>query len=213
MFNLYKGATVSSLISIILSTTILFYSAVTIAAKIDIPNTISVLKVDNEPQTFSFFTRATSVELTEGQHVLLLQYKELFENDDEDDHVTIKSEPFVLLLETEVNSSYVLTHEKFIELEYAREFAKNPQVNIINQHKEKIEIFTQNLIDFEARAIFNSMDNKLIEVEEATKATSLQVINNKVIENTQAYEMLKYWWQEASQKQKNKFIDDINATQ
>ena len=54
------------------------------------------------------------------------------------------------------------------------------------------------------------MDNKRVELEEATKATSLQVINNKVIENTQAYEMLKYWWQEASQKQKNKFIDDIN---
>lgn len=196
-----------------LSASFTLFTFVSAAAQLEIPETISVLKVDNKPKTLSFFSRSTTLDLAEGKHILLLQYKELFENVDEDDHVTIKSEPFVLLLSVNSGESYTLTHAMQTEEVNARKFSEAPTVSVTNKNKEEIKIYTQNLVDFEARAIFNSMDSNqpsVIQPESnisAERNTEGELVENK---NTQAYEMLKYWWQRASKAQQEQFILEVN---
>lgn len=198
-------------------------------AELSYPDTLSLIKVDNKSYTWSFWDDPI-VELSEGRHVIILKYKELFDNPESDDHVTIKSEPFVLLFTAEEGQSYHLEHEVLSEESEARVFAQNPTLVLKNKDNQVVDIFTQDLVAFEARAIFNSVENastmkpanvlpKALPVAAPDNAAanlpqSPQALNQATLKkaevNQQAYDMLTYWWKQASMEQKALFIQDIN---
>ena len=181
---------------------ILFISVISffsVAGKMNIPEYIHVLSVDGKNVDNNFFSRKSSIEITAGKHILVLQYKEIFDDVDNDDHATIKSEPFVVLFT--VNQSEVLTIIKPMlnDEKTAIAYAASPKITLLNEKNQLIPIIIESLVVFEAQAVFQQLADSSNEGKSnAALATATKIIEESSGHEPNAQLMLEYWWQKAS---------------
>lgn len=190
------------------------YSIFSYSSTIEIPDTMIVVKVDNKAESLSFFSQKSSYELSEGKHVLILKYKELFEDENEDDHVTLRSEPFVVLFHTKKEHNYILTHTQNMSEKQARKFALQPKINIQTEQGDNVNVLTKNLVDFEAQAMLNAMSNQAHSLDNNQSQSQVKLVSevnsvNKDKENSFIVNNLLHWWQLASEKEQQKFLSYI----
>lgn len=200
----------------ILFTLILLISATVNASVITFPESIIVVSVNGVEQPSHFFAKQTTVELAEGDHILVLKYQDLFEGDD--DHTKVKSKPFVLIFtlsKAQANSAINVATPILDELKLAKRFAKSPKVSLMDENSNEINSINESLLSFNAKSKFKQLT--------ATKTANSKVANNNAIiasMNTAAkkacsgneveinsqLEQLKCLWQSSNKAEQEAFI-------
>lgn len=184
-------------------------SLTTYAVELVIPEEFVVIRVNGEEYSASLLSSETLVDLNVGQNVLVLKYAEMFDDDTEDHHITIKSKPFILLFSVAQSTNLVFSYPKQSDSEVARQYASNPTVDIVDSKGNKLAIINQSLANY----------NDTIMKETITRRQ--QIVRKSLEDNDkgqfiktgpQTTEMLKYWWQQASEKEQNEFLEYLEET-
>lgn len=187
-----------------------FFSFSSFSSTLTIPENFQLLKVNGKEYSSSLFAKEVQLELTSGKHVLLLRYKEMFEDDDNDDHTTIKSPPFLLMFDI-YNEPLQIKSVHFIDDSTARAYAKKPTVVLENTKKVKVASKSLLLSEFEQnqyRAALTKVQNEQVELMSTSTLESKQSIQQpaNLKQNSRASEMLNYWWQQATAHEQQQFI-------
>lgn len=182
------------------------------AAELVVPDVYKLIKVNGKAASSNFFSRETIVELKGGDNVLVLQFSELFEDDD---HITVKSEPQVVLFNVKENSieKYFIIAPILSDGVKAKKFAESPTIEIAYIDKksgQKKPIFTlnENLTEFKVGLTFKQIaKNYLQPVDIVDEKANKKMTKDKLPEN--ALNHLKNWWIKADKAEQKLFIEFI----
>ena len=110
-------------------------SSQTIGNKVslEVPELIQVLSIDGQEGNSHFLgSRAHVQQLTVGEHVLSVRYTQLF-NLTADEHDILKSKPMAIRFTAEAGQTYLLSVTPPKRYDAAKEFAKQPDIRLINK--------------------------------------------------------------------------------
>ena len=110
-------------------------SSQTIGNKVslEVPELIQVLSIDGQEGNSHFLgSRAHVQQLTVGEHVLSVRYTQLF-NLTADEHDILKSKPMAIRFTAEAGQTYQLSVTPPKRYDAAKEFAKQPDIRLINK--------------------------------------------------------------------------------
>ena len=185
------------------------------AAELVVPDVYKLIKVNGKAASSNFFSSETIVELKRGENVLLVQFSELFENVEDDDHITVKSEPQVVLFNLKENSieKYFIIAPFLSDSIEARKFAESPKIVIgyidkKSGQKKSIPTLNENLTEFKTGLAFKQMaKNNLQPIDIVDEKNNKNLSKDKLSEN--ALNHLKLWWNKADKAEKKLFIEFI----
>ncbi|MDO6426914.1 DUF2057 family protein [Thalassotalea sp. 1_MG-2023] len=191
-----------------------------IASEVKIPANIKVLQVNDTQFTANFFDRSTSHAIKIGLNELHLQFKELVEDVENDDHSTIYSEPFVVIFTLKTAKELTLLVPEFNSEAQVRAYAKKPNILLVDRTQRNINHTLYDVKDYTSRQsnqfdltkenksarLINQQHEKLPQtVTERNYSDSIHQFTDKMPLN-----MLHYWWHKASTEQKVEFLDNVN---
>lgn len=188
------------------------------AATLTITDNLIIRDLDDKAVDHGFLSKNQVIELTQGKHVLVLKYKDVFEDLEFAEERLVKSDYFVVKFIVENQQELLLTTSKINDLADAESFVKSPELSLFDEHKQEVVLDLETLSDYElakqvtkvvttlsAPAIMSKVDSKTM-----SPITDDQAFSTKVINNVDTVPMLKYWWQKASKDEKESFLDFIN---
>jgi uncharacterized protein YccT (UPF0319 family) len=195
----------------------LFFCFITVnnavAAQLVVPDVYKLIKVNGEKASSDFFSRNTVVDIKRGENILVVQYSELFENYDDDDHVTIKSAPQVILftLKETIHQKYIMVTPVISDSLSARKFAQSPTIEIksINENsvqQDAIFVLNQSLTEFEAGLAFEKIAEHQMQLAKMPKNSKK---NSDIKKADDALNKLRFWWHKANKEQQKQFIESI----
>lgn len=196
----------------ILIISLFFTSCFSKAATLEVPEQFEVLKINGVDQGTSFFTKASSLELTTGRQIIQLRYKELFEDYDNDDHTTVTSPPFILVVQQEGKPLFIQP-VNVSSLSEAKKFAQRPFVNVIDEAGNVMQSESILLEAFQANQ-YQQLAQQPLEVQPLPQQQQPTVSTTAAAQSKQvtpkALEMLHYWWQQASKESQQSFVKYIS---
>jgi uncharacterized protein len=213
-----------------LTVLLLFLSAFSHANTLIVPAQFEVLKVDGRNYDSSFFAQRQKIKLINGKHVALLKYKELFDDPENDDHTTVKSEPFIVLFSMQ-GSPLELVFKVNKDEKEARSFAESPLVRIVDTRGNEVSSKTMLLADYEQKLFQVALLTQSQESGNSVESHSniygkvrppINEHSNSRENSTSApsvvapreaapvLEMLLYWWEQANEQQKKAFLSQLN---
>lgn len=203
---------------------IIFLPFMTKATVITIPENLIVESVNGVEQASSFFAKKTSIEVTKGDHILVLKYQDLFDGDD--DHTTVRSKPFVVLFtlssETDAKANIAVEMPMLDDVKTAKEFAKNPKVRLVGDDREEIASISESLLSFNAKEKFQQLPQSkkshhqaVIKSKNRKTSSAMKTSNHFDVsnQNVPQLEQLKSMWQQSSKAEQDAFVHYILAQQ
>ena len=107
--------------------------AVTEKALLEVPELVQVLSIDGQEGYSNFLGGRSRVqELSVGEHVLSVRYTQLF-NLNADEHDILKSKPMAIRFVAEAGKTYQLSVSPPKRYDAAKEFAKQPDIKLIDK--------------------------------------------------------------------------------
>lgn len=189
------------------------------AGSITFPENYEVIKVNGKTYSQSFFASESKVELLSERNVILYRYNELFEDADFD-HVNIKSEPYVLLI-ADSKDTFIVTPPAIKDISQARMYGEKPLLKINNSKQQLVKHQIVSLNDYEKKK-FAQIKVEIVEQQDKENAVNLVATANRTankykettkakLETSRAFDMLNYWWQQASEQEKQAFIRQLQT--
>jgi uncharacterized protein len=184
-----------------------------------IPEDFNVLYVDGQKTQSSFFSPGgAELKLAPGEHRVVMIYDQFFESGDDTNR--IKSAPFMLSFVIEQTADVELQFTAPKTLDAAREFAKNPQVElhkISSQSALPLQI-TLNIDKDWYLASYAKPPVQPLPPVQPSPAPVVQVSfppnpapAEKAGKQSNALQQLQYWWQQADDSQREEFLQGIKA--
>ena len=168
------------------------------ATQLKIPEEFILTEHNGDKVFYSSLSHTSSIELVPGEHQFTFFYEAFIENDDDDSHAIVKSEPFSVVLTFDGDEDIEMQYEQALSLQQARDFAKQP-----------VLVFVQN-----DRTLFFTMNAKLKENSERSKdalTPIVEVTDKSAHVKVVPLSMLKYWWSLATDKEKSAFLTSIEG--
>nr|WP_274054984.1 DUF2057 family protein [Thalassomonas haliotis] len=175
----------------------MFFSGSVFAGNLQLPKEITVVSINGQPYQDAFFASDTSIPLTQGQQLLVLEYKDIFENYEDDDHTKITSEPYVVIFTAGEQDELILKLPKIADEEQARNFANKFNVTLLDGANREHPAFIQDLMKYKAGLMTN---------HPLLKPRVTDPVKPAPGQDENALIQLKYWWQLAGEKQKRQFM-------
>jgi uncharacterized protein YccT (UPF0319 family) len=191
---------------IIFSLLLSLASLSTFAAELVLPPEFVVMRVNGEEYSTSIFLSDTKVNLPTGQNVLVLQYAEMFEQDLSDSTITVKSKPFILLFSVGPNDKLSFSFPKSIDKQSATQYAKQPVVTIKQSNGQSLALINQSLANYNDEVMKQTLARRQAVVKQSLDAKDAGAFTKT---SPESIGMLKYWWQQASDADKQQFLDYI----
>ena len=185
------------------------------SAKLMLPENFRVLKINGEEKSFGFLALSSSVELQKGRNIIELQYRELFEGD-EDDTIKVMSLPIIIALDSNAPENLILDAPMFELEEPARVYAKSPDFKIVNEAGDLVAFSTldaEKVLMSDSKNISSYSDFSDSGSTPNYLATDNMNRNSVTPEDVDSLKLLKFWWQQASEHEKHQFMDFIKAKQ
>ncbi|KGJ98759.1 YccT family protein [Thalassotalea sp. ND16A] len=180
------------------------------AAELIVPEDFIVQRLNGEEYSRSIFSSETTLNIPEGQNILVLQYSSIFDDDMEDHHITVASKPFILLFTVGKEATLSFSYPEQLNQQDAKRFAKSPLVKLVKPDGDAVAVMIQSLASYNDTALKQS----LLRRDEIAQQRSTQgedgIISKTSPENLA---MLKYWWQQASAKEQQEFLTFIKEQQ
>lgn len=209
-----------SLLTSVLAAFSLSFSAV--GEVVTFPEELVPLQLDNQPIEQSFFSRIDKLDIPAGQHNLKLKYSDLYE-EDYDDHQTVESAPFWVSITIDAGQNYALTFNRATTLAQAKQFAKAPQVQLrSNQGAQALaKVAAPAPVVQAVQPVVSAMPNNIPSTAPnnsvPNKATAKPVeqtrsaLSAPAPKAVNAQSMLLFWWQQASDAERQAFLQQIKA--
>ncbi|WOH37985.1 DUF2057 domain-containing protein [Thalassotalea fonticola] len=197
--------TIKHCITSIVIFTVGFISQV-MATELIIPDTFVVERLNGEEFSANFFASETKLALLPGQNVLVLKYSELFDDDTEDHHITVKSKPFILLFSVGKEEKLKFSYPKQTDGEGAKHFAKSPKVSLIKPNGSAVPVISQSLTTYNDTVMKETLSRRQAIVKQSLSEDDKGQFTQT---GPQSLPMLKYWWQQASEKEQKEFLTFI----
>jgi uncharacterized protein YccT (UPF0319 family) len=188
------------------------------AAKLTITDNLVIRDIDDKSVEQGFLSKNQVFQLTQGKHVLVLKYKDVFEDLDFAEDRLVKSDYFVVKFSVENQQELLLSTTNINDLTEAERFVKSPELILSDERKDEVFLNLETLSDYElakqvtkvvttlsAPAVISQKNDKVTNTTTNNQAFSAQVINN-----IDTVPMLKYWWQKASKNEQESFLNFIN---
>jgi len=164
-----------------------FISTLTYAAQVKFPAELIPLQVGENVVEHSLFSKVDKLTLEKGMHKLKIKYSDLFELD-YDDHEVVESKPFWVEIQVSTNGNYQFVFNKPEDEVEAHIFAKSPSVKLK-------EVSTGELV----KSVKSSEPENIMQV--------ITIIESE--QKPKALDMLNFWWQQATDKEKESFLNDV----
>jgi len=205
----------------------IFYAVDSLAATLKVSDNLIVSKVDDQSIKHGFLGKKSEFELAQGSHAIILRYKDVFEDLDFAEERVVESKEFVVKFTISKEEQLNLETKIIKDLAQAQSFAKSPKLKLISDYNEYLVVELQTVADYKLAKQVHFAVNTLASKQEIKKskesiltkptaASALAVItpSNQKANNTliqvNSLAMLKYWWQNASDKEKKHFKNHIN---
>jgi uncharacterized protein YccT (UPF0319 family) len=186
------------------------------AASLTVTNNLVLRDVDDKAVEHGFLSKKQTIDLTQGEHALVIKYKDVFEDLDMGEDRLVKSDYFVVKLVVKNQQKLFLSTSKISDLASAERFAKNPELVLLDENKQEMVLELETLSDYKlgqqvTKVVTTLSSPAVIAQTNGTTSTSgTQDFNNQVINKVDTVPMLKYWWQKASKDEKEDFLNFIN---
>ena len=190
------------------------------ATKLTLAHNLILHDVDDKAVEHGFLSKKQSINLTQGEHTLVIKYKDVFEDLDFAEERLVTSDYFVVKFTLDKQQALFLSTSNIRGLAAAERFANAPEVILLDEKKQEVVLALETLSDYklakQVTKVITTLSEPVVTTQSNNTAinvtTNEQVFNNKVIENLNAVPMLKYWWQKASHAEKASFIEFIKQT-
>lgn len=189
------------------------------AATLTISDNLVIRDIDNKSVEQGILSKTQVFQLIQGEHILVLKYKDVFEDLEFGEERLVKSDYFVVKFSVKNQQELLLSTSNIHDLAAAERFIKSPELNLLDEHKQEVALELETLNDYElakqvtkvvtslsAPAVISQNNNKITNTTKNKQTFSTQVMNNVDI-----VPMLKYWWQKASKNDKESFLLFINT--
>lgn len=207
---------VPSLTALFICSSLSAISTQGLAATIHVSDNLIVSEVNDKSVDNGFIDKKSSFELSEGSHALVLRYKDVFEDLDFAEERRVESQEFVVKFSITDQEQLKLSTIKIKNLAAAETFIKSPKLKLKDEHDDQLDLTLEQVSDYRLAKQVDLVVNSL-----ATKQTiqpnssALPTVSTQKSENTliqvNALEMLKYWWHNASNEEKQRFKKFTNA--
>ncbi|MCJ8295907.1 MAG: DUF2057 domain-containing protein [Colwellia sp.] len=194
-----------------------FITFKTSATKLTLADNLILRDVDDKAVEHGFLSKKQTFNLAQGQHTLVIKYKDVFEDLDFAEERLITSDYFVVKFTLDNQQALFLSTSNIRDLAAAERFVNAPEVILVDEQKQEMFLVLETLSDYKLAKQVTKVITTLSVPVATTQSNSTvikvtrneQNFNNKVIENLDAVPMLKYWWQKASHDEKSSFLEFI----
>ena len=202
------------------------------AATLSVSDNLVLRELDDKRLSDGFFADAFSntaaIELSKGSHTLLIKYKDVYEDIDFAEERLVESEFFIVKFTLNEQQHLKLRTPDIKGLSAAEKFAQSPEIMLLDENAIALPLTLEKQSDYKlakqvekvvtALPIQSQKVNESNQVSLSNKHTGSveqvnvnstaekQSFNEQVLSKTQSLPMLKYWWQKASDKDKEDFI-------
>ncbi|WP_348766254.1 DUF2057 family protein [uncultured Salinisphaera sp.] len=179
------------------------------SAELFVPYQFQVQAIDGTVLRENFYTfdgRDQTLRLAPGEHELVLRYFDLIQNNEDrtDDYARVLSEPITVSFTARANSQYAVTGDRPATPSAGEAFAANPTLTIENRASGDTVSGDVAVAEPEIETIRRG--NTVFAPVGKTPAASADA-PQPAPENAppQSLQMLKYWWNTASQAERDRF--------
>jgi uncharacterized protein YccT (UPF0319 family) len=188
------------------------------AASLTVTDNLVLRDVDNKAVEHGFLSKKQTIDLSQGEHALVIKYKDVFEDLDMGEDRLVKSDYFVVKLVVKNQQELFLSTSKISDLASAERFAKNPELVLLDENKQEMVLELETLSDYKlgqqvTKVVTTLSSPAVIAQNNGTVSTpDTQNFSSQVINKVDTVPMLKYWWQKANKDEKADFLNFINKT-
>jgi len=191
------------------------------AATLTVSDNLIISEVDDKTIEHGFIGKKSTFTLNQGEHAVVVRYKDVFEDLDFAEDRVVESQDFVVKFTLAKEQQVKLTTAKIKNLSQAEHFSKAPELSLIDENNQPLVLELVAVADYKlARQVniaVSSLADKAakkntalpMEVNKATQASATPqhavITSNNILTQVDSLTMLKYWWQTASNTEKDQF--------
>jgi len=200
------------------------------ATTLNVFDNLTVTEINNKIVEHGLLNTKSTFVLSRGSHALLLHYKDVFEDLEFAEYRVVESKPFVVKFTVNNEVSLNLNTAVINNLAQAESFAKAPALLLSDESQKEIDIVLTSVNDYKISQQVdialntyskqsNETDkdrsnlptttvNKAIQVKASSSILATPTVIKKsgnTLIQVNSLNMLKYWWQNASNEEKKKF--------
>jgi len=194
------------------------------ATTLTVSDNIIISEVDNKVIEHGFIGKKSTFTLKQGEHAVVVRYKDVFEDLDFAEDRVVESQNFVVKFTLAKEQQVKLTTTKIKNLSQAERFAKAPELNLVDEDNKQLVLELVDVADYKLARQVNIAVSSLAtqtashsavlpaEVKSSAQAkqasATLQqkmTTSSNTLAQVDSLTMLKYWWQTASNTEKDQF--------
>jgi uncharacterized protein YccT (UPF0319 family) len=203
---------VPSLTALFVCSSLSVISTQILAATVNVSDNLIVSEVNDKTVDNGFISKKSSFELSQGNHALVVRYKDVFEDLDFAEERRVESQDFVVKFTITNQKELELSTIKIKNIAAADNFIKLPKLILQDGQNNQLNLTLEKVADYKLAkqvdlAVNALASNQTIQTKSATlksatvmteKPTNTSIQVNSLV-------MLKYWWQNASRDEKKRF--------
>lgn len=219
IFILTRFLNVPSLTALFICGSLSAMSAQVLAATVNVSDNLIVREVNEKSIDNGFMGRKSSFELPQGNNALIVRYKDVFEDLDFAEDRRVESQDFVVKFTITDQEQLELSTIKIKNLAAADKFIQSPKLILKDGHNNQLNLTLEIVSEYKLAKQVDKAVNLLASKQVIqTKNTALTKTSIEIKEKSESpliqvnsSAMLKYWWQNASKDEKQRFKQFINS--
>lgn len=195
------------------------------AATLNVADALIVSSIDDKTVEHGFIGSKSTFTLQQGEHALIVRYKDVYEDLDFAEERVIESKAFVVTFSLVAEQQLTLDTVAITDLVQAERFAKNPKLKLIDENDKQVafklvDVAEYKLVQQVNIAVTslktnaatsnlvspaNTAQQQALSVQPAVNIKQTMAPENNISAQVNALTMLKFWWQKASEADKEQF--------
>ena len=209
---------VPSLTSLFICGSLSVISTHVLAATVSVSDNLIISAINDKSVDNGFISKKSTFELNQGEHALVIRYKDFFEDLDFGGEIRVESQDFIVKFSITDQEQVELKTIKIKNLAAAKSFVKSPKLRLQDEHNNQLNLTLENLdeyklakqVDMAVNALASTKTIKTINSALAASSVITEKVSNTSIQ-VNSLSMLKYWWHNASTDEKQRFKQFTNA--
>lgn len=189
-------------------------SVQSLAATLKISENLLVTEVNDSVVDNGFIGQKSTFELGQGNHALIVHYKDVFEDVDLGEDRLIKSDDFVVKFTITDQKQLKLSTEEVKNLAAAEKFSASPKLKLQDNYNNQLNVTLEQVSDYKIAKQVDIAVSTLALKQTAQSNNSALPVSTSVAASTSktsvvsvsSLTMLQYWWQNASNEEKQRFL-------
>lgn len=192
------------------------FTKVTIATpSITFAREFNIKAVNGVEYSSGLIDQDRKVSLRKGLNRIVLEFEEVYEGEDDDDFDIVKSGWYLLQVSVD-DKQYQQKIVRPADASAAKKYIKNPLFELVDKSAKsrlnfKLLPIASDKLDFAISKSKLRQNDAILISHPNKKSDSIAVHKHSLnVSQTQASQMLDYWWQQATAKEREAFLKKVN---